>query len=130
MSEEETEESGASKAALKKMEKAAAEVAASKINPDVYWALYMSFKASHHGKTTSWNRQTFLEFLKESVASIDVVPDNTRIYQKHSYCWAKFEKLLKAGKIPKFNRKDFPLPPTSRGLGDEVFIGLAGDLYS
>jgi len=129
MIEEETEESGATKSALKKMQKAAAEVAASKINPDVYWVHYMSYKAVHHKKTDQWNRVSFLEFLKEK-AGVDVVPDNTRIYQKHSYCCGKFEKLVKAGKIPKFNRNDFPLPPTSRGLGDDVFIGLAGDLYS
>jgi hypothetical protein len=123
------EETGVSKSALKKMEKAAAELAASKINPDIYWALYMSFKAVHHGKTNSWNRVAFLEYLKEAVAGVDVQPDNTRIYQKHSYCWKRFEALLEAGKIPKFDRDDFPLPPTSRGIGEEAFVKLANDLY-
>ena len=130
MATEETEDAGVDKAAIKRMEKAAAEVAASKINPDIYWALYMSFKAAHHGKTDKWNRATFLDYLKEAVSSIDVAPDNTRIYQKHSYCLGKFEKLFEKKVIPRFNRQDFPLPPTSRGLGDEVFISLAGDLYS
>ena len=46
------------------IEKAAAEYAASKINPDTYWALYMSFKANNEN-TDAWNRETFLEFLKD-----------------------------------------------------------------
>jgi hypothetical protein len=110
------------------IEKAAAEYAASKINPDTYWALYMSFKANNEN-TDAWNRETFLEFLKDNVSTINVIPDNTRIYQKHKYCCKKFETLLEQGKIKRFNEDDFPLPPTSRGITEEVFIGLAANLY-
>ena len=109
-------------------QKAAAEVAAGKITPDHYWALYMSYKATHQGKPT-WNRVSFLDYLLDARPDIGVKPDNTRIYQKHKYCIGRWEKLLDAGQISKFNADDFPLPPTSRSVGDAAFLKLAGDLY-
>lgn len=108
--------------------KAAAEVAAGKITPDHYWALYMSFKAMHQGSPI-WNRKSFLSFLHEKRSDIGVEPDNTRIYQKHAYCIKRWEKLKEAQQIPRFNAKDFPLPPTSRSVGDAAFISQAGNLY-
>ena len=108
--------------------KGAAEYAASKITPDRYWALYMSYKAKNEG-TDAWNRPSFLEFLKEHTTTINVVPDNTRIYQKHIYCFGRYEKLLKSGAIKRFDRADFPLPPTSRSVGDAPFIKLGNMLY-
>ena len=130
MSDEEMEikeEAASAKKAEKDRLKAAREAAASQINPDTYWALYMSYKAEHHN-TPAWNRGLFLKFLLES-CPIDYLPDNTRIYQKHNYCCIRWEKLLKEGQIPRFNRDDFPLPPTSRSLGDAAFLKLADGLY-
>jgi len=130
MNDEENEEevdTRSIKKAEKSRLKAARETAAGEINPDVYWALYMSFKATHDG-STSWNRNKFLKYLQEKTG-VDYLPDNTRIYQKHAYCCKRWNKLLDAGKIARFDADDFPLPPTSRSLGDEAFISLAGGLY-
>jgi len=108
--------------------KAAAEVAAGKITPDHYWAMYMLYKAEHQGSPT-WNRKSFLGYLLEARPDIGVEPDNTRIYQKHKYCIGRWEKLKEEDRIAKFNADDFPLPPTSRSVGDAAFLKMAGDLY-
>ena len=130
MSEQDNESTDAkrdAKKAEKNRLKAAREQSASEINPDVYWALYMVFKAGNF-TTPVWNRAKFLKSLQES-CGLDYLPDNTRIYQKHAYCIRKWEALLEDGKIERFDADDFPLPPTSRSLGDEAFLQLAGGLY-
>ncbi len=117
-----------SKKAMRTAAKGAAEFAASKISPDRYWDLYMRYKKEHQG-TDKWTRPAFLEFLKDATSAINVVPDNTRIYQKHAYCIRKFERMLESGEIPRFDEDDFPLPPTSRGIPRSVWLKKANNLY-
>ncbi len=121
------QDAASAKKAEKNRLKAAREAAAGEINPDTYWSLYMSFRATNFNEP-SWNRAKFLKFLQKSTG-VDYLPDNTRIYQKHAYCCTRWAKLKAAGQIPRFDKNDFPLPPTSRSLGDEAFLKLAGGLY-